>query len=72
MKWTPGKDQHGHPNVAIRFGLHACRECSARSLCTRSPCAPRILTVRLQSEHETLYQAHAREKGEAFRTQYAQ
>ncbi len=71
VKWTERKDQHGHPKVAIRFGLHDCRECPARSLSIRSPRAPRILTVRHQSEHETLRQARAREKEEEFRTRYA-
>lgn len=72
VKWTERKDQHGHPKVAIRFGLQDCRECPARSLCTRSPRAPRILAVRHQSEHETLRRAREREKGEEFRVQYAQ
>jgi transposase len=72
VKWTERTDQHGHPKVAIRFGLHECRDCPARSLCTRSPCAPRILAVRHQSEHEMLRQAREREKGEEFRTLYAQ
>lgn len=72
VKWTERRDQHGHPKVAIRFGLQDCRCCPVRSLCTRSPHAPRILAVRHQSEHETLRQARAREKGEEFRTLYAQ
>lgn len=72
MKWTERKDQHGHPKVAVRFGLHDCRNCLARSLCTRSARAPRILAVRHQSEYEVLRQARAREHGEEFRTQYAQ
>lgn len=72
VKWTERRDQHGHPKVAIRFGLQDCRVCPVRSLCTRSPRAPRILAVRHQSEHETLRQARAREKGEEFRTLYAQ
>jgi transposase len=71
VKWTERRDQHGHPKIAIRFGLHDCRLCPARSLCTRSARAPRILAVRYQSEHETLRQARAREKSEEFRTVYA-
>ena len=71
VKWTERKDQHGHPKVAIRFGLHDCRACPARSLCTRSVHAPHILAVRHQSEHEALQQARTREQEEEFRTQYA-
>lgn len=72
VKWTERKDQHGHPKVAIRFGMHDCRFCPVRSLCTRSPRAPRILAVRHRSEHEMLRQAREREKGEEFRALYAQ
>lgn len=71
VKWTEGKDQHGHPNIVIRFGLHTCRACPVRSQCTRSPRAPRILAVRQQSEHETLRAARARERSEQFRRLYA-
>jgi hypothetical protein len=27
VKWTPHTDQHGHPKIAIRFGLQDCRDC---------------------------------------------
>ena len=72
VKWTERRDQHGHPKIAIRFGLYDCRSCPTRSLCTRSAHAPRILAVRYQNEHETLQQARAREKGKEFLTLYGQ
>lgn len=72
VKWTPRTDQHGHPKVAIRFGLHDCRECPARALCTRSATAPRILAVRTQAEFEVLQQARQHQKTEQFRARYAQ
>ena len=72
VQWTQRRDQHGHPKIAIRFGLHDCRFCPTRSLCTRSARAPRILAVRYQSEHEILLQARAREKGKEFLTLYGQ
>ena len=65
-------DQHGHPKVAIRFGLQDCPDCSARSLCTRSLQAPRILAVRTQAEFEVLQQARTRQETEVFRVRYAQ
>jgi transposase len=71
VKWTPGTDQYGHPNVEVRFGLHDCRACPARPLCTRSATAPRHLTLRLQAEHEMLQQARLRQRSEAFQTLYA-
>ena len=70
-KWTPGTDQYGHPNVDVRFGLHDCRVCPARSLCTRSATAPRHLTLRQQAEFEILQQARLRQKDEAFQKLYA-
>lgn len=72
VKWTPRVDQHGHPKVAIRFGLQECRDCPARVFCTRSPRAPRILAVRTQEEFEVLQQARKLQHSEAFRARYAQ
>ncbi|BCL79093.1 transposase [Ktedonobacteria bacterium brp13] len=68
VKWTPRTDQHGHPKIAIRFGLHDCRDCPARSLCTRSATAPRILAVRTQAEFEVLHHARQLQQTEALFT----
>jgi transposase len=72
VKWTPGTDQYGHPNVSIRFGLHDCRACACRSLCTRSVTNPRLLTIRQQAEYEILQQARLRQQTDEFRVRYAQ
>lgn len=72
VKWTPRTDQHGHPKVAIRFGLHDCRACPARPQCTRSATAPRILAVRTQEEFEVLQSARKLQDTKAFRARYAQ
>jgi transposase len=72
VKWTERKDQHGHPKIAIRFGLHDCRDCPSRTQCTRSATAPRILAVRYQAEFEVLQQARHHQQTEAFRQVYAQ
>lgn len=72
VKWTPGTDQYGHPNVSIRFGLHECRACPCRSLCTRSATNPRLLTIRQRAEFEILQQARLRQQTGEFRTRYAQ
>jgi transposase len=71
VKWTPGTDQHGHPNISVRFGLHDCRTCASRSLCTRSATNPRMLSIRQQAEFEILQQARLQQQTEAFRDQYA-
>jgi transposase len=71
VKWTPGTDQQGYPNISVRFGLHDCRHCPARSLCTRSLHAPRHLTLRHQEEWEILQRARSHQQTEAFRALYA-
>ena len=71
VKWTPRVDQHGHPKIAIRFGLHDCRDCPARSCCTRSARAPRILAVRTHAEYEVLRRARQRQQTAAFQARYA-
>jgi transposase len=72
VKWTEGSDQHGYPNISVRFGLHDCRHCPVRHLCTRSPSAPRHLTLRRREEWEVLQQARKHQQTEAFRQVYAQ
>ena len=72
VKWTPRTDQHGHPSrIAIRFGLHDCRDCPARALCTRSATAPRILAVRTQAAFEVLQIARQHQQTEPFHVRYA-
>jgi transposase len=71
VKWTPRTDQHGHPKVAIRFGLDDCRQCPARALCTRSARAPRILAVRTQAEFEVLQSARQHQHTDQFQAKYA-
>jgi transposase len=70
VRWTERRDQHSHPKVAIRFGLHDCRDCPVRSCCTRSARSPRILGVRHQAEYEMLRQARLHEQTETFRKLY--
>ena len=72
VKWTPRVDQHGHPKVAIRFGLQDCRACPARAHCTRSPRSPRILAVRTQAEWEILQHARQVQETHLFWARYAQ
>jgi transposase len=72
VKWTQRTDQHGHPRLSVRFGLQDCRECPARSQCTRSADAPRTLSVRHQAEFEALQQARKQQETQEFRERYAQ
>lgn len=72
VKWTERTDQHGHPRLSVRFGLQDCRACPCRSLCTRSPDAPRTLSLRHQAEFDALQQARNHQQSEEFSKTYAQ
>lgn len=72
VKWTQRTDQHGHPRLSVRFGLQDCRVCPVRSQCTRSPQAPRTLSVRHQAEFEVLQQARKLQQTEVFQKTYDQ
>ena len=71
VQWLERTDQHGHPNLLIRFDLKTCRECPCRSLCTRAQNKPRLLTIRSQEEFLQLQRIRKLQGTEAFRTMYA-
>lgn len=69
---NPQTDQHGHPKMALRFDLHACCDCPARTLCTRSPKVPRILAVRTPAECEIVQRSRQHQQTEALCAKDAQ
>ena len=69
--WRLGHDVSGDPVIRIRFDGVTCRACEVRALCTKAKDAPRLLTVRLQAQHEALQAARQRQETEEFKTQYA-
>jgi transposase len=69
--WKERTDQHGHPNISIRFDRQQCLHCEARSLCTRSASNPRLLTIRSQEEFLQLQRARQQQVSDAFRATYA-
>ncbi len=71
VHWLERTDQHGHPNLLIRFDLKTCRECPCRSLCTRAQNKPRLLTIRSQEEFLQLQRIRKLQGTEEFRTMYA-
>jgi transposase len=71
VHWLERTDQHGHPNLLIRFDLKTCRECPCRSLCTRAQNKPRLLTIRSKEEFLQLQRIRQLQGTEAFRTKYA-
>ena len=58
--WTPQVDASGSTSISVKFRSEDCRECAARSLCTRAVRMPRALKLHPQAEHEALQAARAR------------
>ena len=52
--WTEHLDAWGTPVISVKFSRTDCRLCPVRSLCTKSAEAPRHVTLRVQTDHETL------------------
>ena len=71
ITWRSRPNGSGDPVIRIRFARATCRACEARALCTRSPDAPRALTVRPQAQHVALQAARQRQETEEFKAQYA-
>jgi transposase len=71
VHWRERTDQHGHPNISIRFDRQACREWPVRAQCTRSPSEPRSLTIRSKEEFLQLQQMRQQQETPEFRATYA-
>lgn len=70
--WRERTDQHDHPNISIRFDRQTCQHCPARSDCTRSADAPRLLTIRSKEEFLQLQSTRQQQETSEFRATYAQ
>lgn len=71
VHWLERTDQHGHPNLLIRFDQKTCRECPCRSLCTRAQNKPRLLTIRSKEEFLQLQRTRELQETEPFQATYA-
>jgi transposase len=71
VHWREITDQHGHPNLYIRFAEKTCRECPSRPLCTHAQGKPRRLTIRSQEEFLQLKRTRKQQETEEFRVTYA-
>jgi transposase len=69
--WRERTDQHGHPNISIRFDRQQCRLCPTRSLCTHSASDPRLLTIRSKEAFLQLQLTRQQQKTSEFRATYA-
>jgi len=71
--WKPAKDTNGKDVICIRFSRPACRNCEARSLCTRSEKESRSLTLRPEkAQQEAIQQARKQQESEEWKERYTQ
>jgi transposase len=66
--WTPLLDKNQHAIFKVQFSQAICRQCEAKSQCTRS--SRRTLLVQPQHKHEALKRARVREGTEEYRQLY--
>ena len=52
--WQDGSDRYG-PRILVTFDSDDCRNCPARSLCTRAKDQPRRLRIQPRSQYEALH-----------------
>ena len=71
QSWIPIIDARQNQAIKVKFPTQACRQCTSRSLCTKSPKYPRLLTLRPQAQHEALQSGRQQQKTDAWRKQYA-
>lgn len=69
--WKPMVDACGNKAFVVRFPGKVCRQCQARSLCTRRATKARSLTLRPQAQHEALQAARQQQETKAWQEQYA-
>jgi transposase len=69
-KWRPGQDAFGNPTIALKFSRSDCKQCPARSLCTRCEKAPRNIVLHPREQHEALQATRQQMSSTAGKTQY--
>ncbi len=67
--WQEGPDRYG-PRVLVSFDPNDCRNCRARSLCTRAKVQPRRLRIQPRPQYEALQAARQLLTSEAGRKLY--
>lgn len=69
-KWSATHDKRGNELINIRFARADCLPCPVRERCTRSPDAPRHITVRPQAQHAVLQAQRQYQTTEDFTERY--
>jgi transposase len=68
--WVPHEDQWGNQVISVKFARSDCLQCGHRACCTRSPTAPRHLTLRPEAEHEALQRVRQEQTTAAWQERY--
>lgn len=68
--WAESTDKAGNESITVRFAKGDCLACSVRTQCTRSPSAPRALTLHPQAYHLALQEARRYQQSEEFAQRY--
>ena len=58
--WRPEKDAFGNDIISLKFSRSDCKQCPARSLCTRCRTAPRNIVLRPREQQEALSAARTK------------
>jgi transposase len=69
--WSSSLDKQGHESITVRFAKADCLACPLRTQCTRSPDAPRALTLQPEPYHHALLQARQHQETDDFAEQYS-
>ncbi len=69
-KWAEHRDRTGNAVINVAFATATCRDCTVRTLCTRSQQAGRNMQLRPREQYEALQQARAEQTDETFGPKY--
>ena len=72
QNWQPRTEKHGHEYFHIRFDQADCHPCPHRTDCTRSKRGVRAISLKPQTEYETLRAARERQETPEFKATYNQ
>jgi transposase len=70
--WSQRQDRWGNPIISVKFAAKDCRHCESRQRCTKAETSPRHMTLRPQSEHETLQEIRQRQRTPEWKATYDQ
>jgi transposase len=70
VAWSTRQDRWQNPVISVKFANKDCQSCEGRPLCTKAKTAPRHMTLRPQSEHQTLQAVRQQQSTEEWKAHY--